>query len=165
MSYAPRRLELPHNSRRARVRPVLPHMSRNVRVGEVYMTAAQVRAELDRVAARWNALHHDIVANVPTDDPFRAEFDAASANWRTFYNDAYADWLAWGSNVTQAESFDAELDSWRTRYAELTGREPTAPVTSTTGRRHRGSGSEWASAAKWVAGAVIVGAVVYAVTR
>lgn len=163
---------LPHHTRRVRVRAPLPHNTRTVRVGELYLTAGQVRAELDRVDSRWLALKRDIVHNIPLGDAtpenraeFRRSFLDAFYRWRRFYEDAADDWMGWGTNVTQAESFDAELDNWRTRYASLTGREPSAPTTSATGRRYRASGDAWADAIKWVAGGAAVVAIAYAVTR
>lgn len=130
---------LPHNSRRKRVIR-RPSDRLTVRVGDFYASAAQVRAELDRIETRMLALKRDIARNVAADNPLRQSFADFFDGWYAFQRDARQDWLAWGTNVTQAQYFDQELDRYRSRYSELTGLQPTAPTTSRTANRSLFSG-------------------------
>lgn len=123
--------------KRKRVRPS-DRTSQRVRVSGVYMTAAQVRAELDRVDSRMVALKRDLSA-LPANDELRESFSDFYDRWHRFYQDARGDWLAWGSNVDQAQAFDQELDTYRARYRQATGRAPTNPTTSRTVERLRPS--------------------------
>lgn len=143
------------------------------RIGDLYMDAAQVRAELDRVDARWTTLKRDVVNAIPLEPPgeratFRRNFVDAFNRWRTFYEDAYDDALAWGSNVTQAEAFDAELETWRARFVEL-GETPSNPTSSTTAddaaaRRAAGAFGGIGDAIRWIAIAAIVVGIAWALS-
>ncbi len=128
--------------KRRKIRPSdrLRARTRRVRVAGLYMTAAQVRAELDRVDVRMVSLKRDIAEHLPANDAMRLDFASFYARWHSFYQSARADWLAWGSNVDQAQNFDAELDAWRTRYSDATGLVPTTPTTSRTVPRGLGLG-------------------------
>lgn len=140
--------------------------SQRVRVGGVYMGAGQVRAELDRVDVRMVGLKRDIARHLPANDPLAETFRDFYQRWHAFYVDAYADWLAWGSNVDQAQNFDAELDAFARQYTEASGRRPSTPTRSTTVPRMSprdigrgiGQGIGGAFVALGVVAAVVVGA-------
>lgn len=126
-------------------RPRLPGLHR-VAVGDLFMTTAQVRAELDRIDARWQSLLRS-AATLTEGDPVRVEFRAAFTDWRRFYEDAYGDWLAWGSNVSEADRFDREADAWRVRLADAGAAPPVNPTTSRTAPRSELPSSGWMLAA------------------
>lgn len=120
--------------------------------GGVYLTAAQVRALLDRVQLRWIGMRNDFATHAAA-SVLRPQFEAAFEAWNRFYRDAYDDWIAWGTNVDQAEAFDRELDSWRSRFETETGRTATNPTTSTTSA----APSSWPSVSSVVAPIAVIG--------
>jgi len=110
------------------------------------MSAAQVRAVLDRVNARWLSLK-TAAANATTGrsaewPAVRRELLSQWAAWREFYSDAYDDWLAWGTNVLSANEWDREADVWRSRLA-AEGIAVANPTTSSTGDAPEGSWWPW----------------------
>ena len=137
--------------RRARAgAPSLPGPRRRVVVGlddTNPMDAAQVRAVLDRVNARWLSLK-TAAANAsaegrsPSWTATRRELLNQWAAWRAFYVDAYDDWLAWGTNVLTANEWDREADAWRASL-EAEGIRVANPTTSSTGDAPEGSWWPW----------------------
>ena len=123
---------LPHNTRKKRT-VMRPSMRRGVRVaGGLYLSASQVRALLDRVNGRWVSLKRAFASNVAETDATRVAFNEQWRAWRAFYADAYDDWLAWSTNVDQAEAFDRERQAFAERYEQITGTRLPDPTTNTT---------------------------------
>lgn len=145
---------LPGPRRRTRWTPP-GRLRGSVKVGDLFMSAAQVRAELDRVDRRYQSLLRAAAA-LPDDDATRVAFRAAFRAWRAFYEDARNDWLAWGSNVSEADRFDREADAWRARLAEAGAPAPDDPTTSRTAPRTEVPGASW-----WLAAGVLVVVGVY----
>lgn len=143
---------LPHNARRRRQKQ-RPSDRLRFRVGDVYMSAAQVRAELDRTENRMRSLKRDMARALPATDELRRQYSELYSRWYAFQREAREDWLAWGSNVSQAQAFDQEADAFRRRFVER-GFSATAPTTSRTVNR----GESWGSLlGKAVAGLAILG--------
>lgn len=137
---------------RGRTAPVHPPRRNSVQVGDLYMSAAQVRSELDRVQRRLFALLRASM-RLPEGDEARAAFALFYADWRAFYESAREDWLAWGSNVSEAQRYDQEADAWRARLAQAGAGVPADPTTSRTVDR---GGIPWGTVAL-VAGLAVGG--------
>ena len=146
---------------RGRVAPVHPPMRNGVVIGDLYMTSAQVRSELDRVDRRMRAALASAMSIQPITDATRLAFFQFWNGWRDFYQSARADVLAWGTNVSEAQRYDQELDSWRERLRDVTGREVGDPTSSRTVARD--SGIPWGTLA--LVGGLAAVAAIYASTR
>lgn len=141
--------KLRHNTRPRRQKR-RPSDRLRMRVGDVYVSAAQVRAELDRIEVRMRALKRDMARALPADDEMRRQYAELYSRWYAFQREARGDWLAWGTNVTQAQYFDDEANAFRRRFIER-GFTPTNPTTPNTARR-----SSWVDALGKIAFGVVV---------
>lgn len=150
-------MELP--GPRGRTAPVHPPLRHGTMVGDLYMSASQVRSELDRVQRRMMALLRTSMRLAESDET-RAAFAIFYADWRRFYDDAREDWVAWGSNVSEAQRYDQEADAWRARLAQAGAGRPADPTTSST--VDRSSGVSWGTLAL-LGGLAVLG--VYLVRR
>lgn len=161
----------PYPGRRARARKrvhvEVRRLDTNELVGQVYLDASQVRGELDRVDGRWRALKRAVASSsLPTTDPARIELGEAWASWRRFYDAAYDDWLAWSTNVAEADRWDREADAWRERLAEL-GVRVGNPTSSSTAPRPELPGLSFGGGLTTgvLLSALLVAGAVYVVTR
>ncbi len=145
-----------HDTRPVRVKR-RPSDRLRVRVaGDVYTSAAQVRAELDRAEIRMRALKRDMARQLPPGDDLRREYNEFYSRWYEFRRQAREDWLAWGANVTQAQYFDQEADAYRRRLVER-GFTATSPTRPTTVNRASGDWGSFLGKAALAVGLIIGG--------
>lgn len=151
---------------RKRVRVEVRRLDDNAVVGQIYLDASQVRGELDRVNGRWVSLKRAAARGLEATDPARVELGEAWASWRRFYDAAYDDWLAWSTNVAEADRWDREADAWRERLRAL-GVTVGNPTSSSTAPRPELPGISFGGGltAGLLLSAVLVAGAVYVVTR
>lgn len=146
-----------------RLRPWIDEYTRRTRVPGVgtIWTASSLRSLVRRVNQRIRSMKNDVeawAASVELTDEDRewlAAWRAWFQGWASWLGDnceaegndpcasfgVVGDVITWGSTADEIQAYDAELDGWRDRWRELSGREPSSAADSDTARAARsGSG-------------------------
>lgn len=139
-------------------------------VGQMATGPTENRAALDRADIRWRSLKRDVAAEhlrlgaaaTSTFTEFRREFLESFEAWRRFYSGSIdnvaGDIWPLSDLGIELERWEATLEAYRSRYREITGREPSSPTDSSTApRRPLGAPDTGiGDAITWIAIAAIV---------
>lgn len=129
---------------------------------------------LEAQRASWDSLKNDIYASPLATEPFRQAFMRDANAFLQFERAHAGDWVVTHTALTMSEQYRHTLESWRQRFERLGGRSTAGPTEAPPpGLIDQAGGAarvvEEAGSAidaiKWVAGAAVVVALVYGVTR